>query len=145
MSITACFNLLEKHFEAVTRVYNLNLKISVTVLRLREGALTGHMKKIKKMSHHAAIWTQTSFLYLIFWSFFACERRRGGRNHHVKVHLRNLSQQHLHFFKFDVEVFHFNPPPKKVEKSLLCFGSFDVQIHPNTVLFLDYLLPVILL
>ena len=48
MSITACFNLLEKHFEAVTRVYNLNLKISVTVLRLREGALTGHMKKKKK-------------------------------------------------------------------------------------------------
>lgn len=72
------------------------------------------------------IWTQPSFLYLIFCSVFVCDRRRGGRNHHVKVHLKNLSQQHLYFFKFDVEVFHFNPP-KKEEKFVI---FLEVEIFP---------------
>lgn len=80
---------------------------------------------MKKECPIEPIWTQPSFLYLIFCSVFVCDRRRGGRNHHVQVRLKNLSQQHLYFFKFDVEVFHFNPPKK--EEKFVIFLLFFVR------------------
>lgn len=43
----------------------------------------------------------------------------------TKVRLKNLSQQHLYFFKFDVEVFHFNPPKK--EEKFVIFLLFFVR------------------
>lgn len=43
----------------------------------------------------------------------------------TKVRLKNLSQQHLHFFKFDVEVFHFNP--QKKEEKFVIFLLFFVR------------------